>query len=244
MLDSNVCANTVEECRKLVYEMSELVISAFNSSVDSFFYKDAMLAQNVIASDKSINAREIALDNATFKILAMNHPEGEELRYVLSIQKITVILERIGDHAVNIAESSISLQGDETHSSLFDMSTMATVVKEMLTGAVKSFLERNIAVANQVLRLEQKADELNITISDDVKSQALRGTIQFDTAMEIIRICKNLERIADLSTNISEEVCFMVSGAIAKHMDITGKREVPDYADKQYSRDAGVLVTD
>jgi phosphate transport system protein len=243
MSEFHFSTNSIEGCRKLVFEMSELVINAFNYSVDSFFKRDATLAQNVIASDKSINAREISLDNMTFKILAMNHPEGEDLRHVLSIQKITVILERIGDHAVNIAESSISLLSEDSFGSIFDISTMATVVKEMLTGAMKSFLEKNLAVANQVLRLEEKADELNMTITDDIKSHALRGTLQFDTAIEIIRICKNLERIADLSTNISEETCFMVSGAIAKHMDIVGKDQVPNFIQMQNKREAEVLIT-
>jgi phosphate transport system protein len=169
--------------------------------------------------DKVVNGFEIAIDNSTFNILAVSKEVPQELlRNILSIQKINPMLERIGDHAVNIAESAEILSCRAKNGNLFQIKLMADHCESILHDALKSFFEKDLSLAEDVLRRDDEIDRLNVSIAAEVKASVLNDLeISFETAMEIIRISRNLERIADLSSNIAEETMFSASGRIVKH---------------------------
>jgi len=210
---------SIEKCIERLNDMAGKTERALAGSLKSLMERDAALGHDVIDADKAINACEIALDTMTYTILAMKRLPAETLRHILAIQKITVMLERIGDHAVNIAESGVSLNDAFHEHALFDIPKMALVAQAMFTDAVTSFKEQNMALANTVFAKEAEADTLNAAITNEIKFNTLKGSTTFETAIELIRVCKNLERIADLSTNIAEETCFFISGRIVKHQE-------------------------
>lgn len=197
--------------------MASLVKKAVNSAIKALTESEPLIAQSVIENDKVLNSYEIDIDNSTYNILAVSHVPPDSLRTILSIQKINAILERIGDHAVNIAESAISLARESSDVDLLDLPQMAKLSIKMLEDALTSFFNGNADLAQKVLSGDENIDDLNILIGNNVKTRVREEKMHFETAMEIIRVSKNLERIADLSSNIAEETYFSINGTIVKH---------------------------
>jgi phosphate transport system protein len=205
--------------------MAQVVERAVARSIVSLIDFDVVLARDVIGEDKIINGFEIAIDNSTFNILAVSKDMPPDLlRSILSIQKINPMLERIGDHAVNIAESAETLSCRAKNCDLFQITLMADQCKDILHDALRSFFEKDILCAEKVLSRDDEIDRLNVSIAAEVKAAVLNEReISFETAMEIIRISRNLERIADLSSNIAEETMFSTSGRTVKHRSFLGQ---------------------
>jgi phosphate transport system protein len=197
--------------------MSKLVQKALELSLKSLFEQNILLARNVIDSDKPINSYEIDIDNSTFGLLAFSNIPPDILRMIIAIQKINAMLERIGDHAVNIAESAISLASYEKAPDFLALPEMADRCKKLLNDALKSFFNKDTRLAQEVCGRDDEIDSMNKSLSQEVKAKVLAGELTFEIAIDLIRVSKNLERIADLSTNIAEEATFAAIGRIIKH---------------------------
>jgi phosphate transport system protein len=208
---------SLEISKDQLTSMAGLVKKAMNSAIKALTESEPLIAQSVIENDKVLNSYEIDIDNSTYNILAVSHVPPDTLRTILSIQKINAILERIGDHAVNIAESAISLARESSDVDLLDLPQMAKLSIKMLEDALTSFFNGNADLAQKVLSGDENIDDLNILIGNNVKTRVREEKMHFETAMEIIRVSKNLERIADLSSNIAEETYFSINGTIVKH---------------------------
>lgn len=208
---------SLEISKDQLTSMAGLVKKAVNSAIKALTESEPLIAQSVIENDKVLNSYEIDIDNSTYNILAVSHVPPDTLRTILSIQKINAILERIGDHAVNIAESAISLARESSDVDLLDLPQMAKLSIKMLEDALTSFFNGNADLAQKVLSGDENIDDLNILIGNNVKTRVREEKMHFETAMEIIRVSKNLERIADLSSNIAEETYFSINGTIVKH---------------------------
>jgi len=208
---------SIEISRYQLSRMAELVTRALDRSLKALFTPDILLAREVIEADKAINSYEIDVDNSTFSLLTLSNIPPELLRSIISIQKINAMLERIGDHAVNIAESAISIAVEEQEKNLFSLPEMADLCKKVLSDTLASFFNKDVSLAEDVLTRDEKIDALNVGILDEVKTKVLAGELSFETGLDIIRVSKNLERIADLSSNIAEETSFAVLGRIIKH---------------------------
>ena len=197
--------------------MAKLVQRAVENGLKALFETNILLARNVIEADKAINSYEIDIDNSTFSLLSFSHIPTGILRQIISIQKINAMIERIGDHAVNIAESAISLAGAEKEINFFSLPEMATLCRKLLDDSLKSFFAKDTVLAQKVREKDDEVDDLNKGLSQEVKAKVLNGELTFETALDLIRVSKNLERIADLSTNIAEEATFAAIGRIIKH---------------------------
>ena len=212
---------TIEIARDQLAMMADLVKRAVNESLKALFEGNTLAARSIIEADKAINSYEIDIDTSTYGLLTIGNLPDDILRSIISIQKINAMLERIGDHAVNIAESAInlSLQASQTGRSaeFFDLPAMATSVKAVMADALASFFRRDVNLAAEVMAHDAAIDALNIAIGNEVKSGVLESDLPFEVAMEIVRVSKNLERIADLSTNIAEEATFAAMGVNVKH---------------------------
>ncbi|MBN1128412.1 MAG: phosphate signaling complex protein PhoU [Chitinispirillaceae bacterium] len=197
--------------------MAKLVVRAVENSLKALFETNVLLARNVIESDKPINSYEIDIDNSTFSLLTFSQLPGDILRQIIVVQKINAMLERIGDHAVNIAESAISLASMEKETEFFNLREMGDGCRRNLDLALKSFFTKDPELAKKVLDGDDEIDTFNKALTDEVKARVLADQLSFETALDLIRVSKNLERIADLSTNIAEEATFAAIGRIVKH---------------------------
>ncbi len=197
--------------------MAQAVEKAVKASLQAFLAKDIAAAQSVLDNENTINTFEITIDNDIVRFFALQQPVAVDLRLVLAIQKINNGLERIGDHAVNIAESAKRCASVGTMEELPELFRMAETVTTMLANSLQSFFTKDSELARAQLLKDDEIDRMNKSIilkSIDI-AKANPGLIE--PAIEYIRVSKNLERIADLSTNIAEEEIFHDQARMVKH---------------------------
>lgn len=198
-------------------KMGSIAEEAIAMSIKSVLERDTALAQKVIQGDTRINSLEIEIDNAIVDLLALQQPVAIDLRLILSVQKINNDLERIGDHAVNIAESALALVKHSPKGQLLDLPTMAQVAQSMLRDAIDGFIHKDPQLGKSVLEKDDTIDELNRKTAATVVQLMKSDQDTIDQGLEIIRVSRNLERVADLATNIAEEVIFITQAQIVKH---------------------------
>jgi phosphate transport system protein len=182
---------------------------------------DVYTARMVIENDKIINSFEIDLDNTIFNFLSLLQGDltPELLRWIFSVQKVNPALERIGDHAANIADAVVMLGSGDTVHDLFGLAEMARECRSILHDAATGFLSGNPDLAKEVLQRDDSIDSRYRILISDVKKLLLADApeLTFDRGLLLIRIGKDLERIADLSMNIAEETIHAVEGDVVKH---------------------------
>jgi len=204
--------------KKKLVEEANLAEDMVKKSIKGLVEKNKNFLEEVMKKDEPlINKFEVELDEICTNLIALYQPEAGNLRTILMILKMNNDLERIGDLAVNISESALYLIDKPDVKPLIDIPRMTEVSTEMLRKAIDSFIKRDSSLAKSVCEKD--------SIVDNLRDQVLRELITFMTAdpsvieraIHLIRISRNLERVADLSTNICEDVIFMVDGRVIKH---------------------------
>lgn len=207
----------LKDLKERLLRMGSLVEEAVNDSVRALVSRDSDLAKKVISSDDAINMMEIEIDELSLKLLALRHPEARDLRFITSIMKANSDLERMGDLAVNIAERTLSLLHESPLKPLIDIPAMAKITQEMLKNSLDAFVNQDPKLAKCVCEEDDEVDNLNDQIFRELLTYMLEDQKTIHRALELILIARNLERIADHSTNICEDVIYMVQGRTIKH---------------------------
>ncbi|HEX7572371.1 MAG TPA: phosphate signaling complex protein PhoU [Bacteroidota bacterium] len=210
----------VEELEALktnLIKMGSFAEESIARSIQALLERDAELARETISQDERINAMEIEIDDAIVDLLALKQPVATDLRFILSALKINNDLERIGDHAVNIAESALQYAGGEPVKPFVDLPVMAQVTKGMLRDSIDAFIHADSAKARSVLISDDTIDDLNRKIVVELVALMRTKPALIEQALDLIRVSRNLERVADLSTNIAEEVVFIAEAHVVKH---------------------------
>ena len=207
----------VESLKTNLIKMASLAEEAVGSSLSALLKQDTGLAEKIIREDERINFLEIEIDNAIMDLLALQQPVAIDLRLILAAQKINNDLERIGDHAVNIAESVVVLVKTHPEKPLLELPAMAEIAKEMLRNAIDGFIHNDPSLGEKVLVQDDEIDELNRKMTRDVLQIMKDNADLIEGGLELIRVSRNLERVADLATNIAEEVIFIARARLVKH---------------------------
>ncbi len=207
----------LESLKEDLIRMSSLAEKAIASSISAFLGRRADLARQVIAEDERINAMEVKIDNAVVDLLALQQPVASDLRLILAAVKINNDLERIGDHAVNIAESAIQYASTARIQLEVELPKTAEMTQTMLRDALDSFIHGDAQLGRHVLQTDDTIDNLNRANIAGLVQLMRRDPGSIDQALELIRVSRNLERVADLATNIAEEVVFMAEAQVVKH---------------------------
>jgi phosphate transport system protein len=157
------------------------------------------------------------ITDSVFECLALKAPVAVDLRFLFSIQKMNKDLERIGDHAVNIAQAAINcnIYGNAVINP--DIQLMIRLTNEMFSNSVTSFIKADSKLVLKVMEQDDQIDELNRLMTREVIDTVKKDINTVDAALELLRVSKNLERIADLSTNIAEVVIFHSQAKDVKH---------------------------
>ncbi len=198
-------------------KMAGLVEQAIDRSIKAIKNRDEDRAQKVIDQDREIDAMEIQIENDCFTILARYQPVAADLRFIMASIKINNDLERMGDHAVNIAQKAQSLAAAPSLKPLIDIPLMADIVQGMLRDSLNSFVNGDVEQARLVCEKDDDVDALEVQVHRELLTYMMEDHRNISRALQLTMIAKNLERIADLSTNICEEVIFMVEGRTIKH---------------------------
>ena len=165
----------------------------------------------------AIDALEMEIDREVFECQALKAPVAGDLRHLFSMAKMNKDLERIGDHAVNIAQAAINCSGFGKPAFGPDITTMSLIAEDMLSDAITSFVKEDPTLARKVLGQDDLVDDLNGAMSREVVTIVQKNSASIEVALELLRVSKNLERIADLATNIAEDAIFQAQGVDVKH---------------------------
>jgi phosphate transport system protein len=207
----------LESLKTTLIKMASLAEEAVGESIRSLIEQDRALAKRIIEGDVRINTLEIEIDNAIVDLLALQQPVAVDLRFILATTRINQDLERIGDHAVNIAESDLNLAIFPMKELLLDLPRMAEIAQTMLKNAIDGFIHNDAALERSVLVQDDLVDDLNRKMTQVVMDKMKQDQSLIEAGIDIIRVSRNLERIADLATNIAEDVIFITQARIVKH---------------------------
>lgn len=178
--------------------------------------RNVEIARKVIDADQFVDDLEVQIDQAIIDLLALQHPVASDLRFIIAAQKINNDLERIGDHAVNIAQSTMRIASVPTLDML-DIPEMAEIAKKMLRDALDCFIQLDPVRARTILDIDDRIDVLDREMGNKIVKLMKENERTLECGMELIQVSRNLERIADLATNIAEEVIFQAQARIVKH---------------------------
>jgi phosphate transport system protein len=206
-----------EKLKASLLTLSSVVEEHLWQAVRSVESRDTALAQNVIESDIDVDSEEVEIEEECLKLLALYQPVAVDLRFIVAALKINNDLERIGDLAVNIAQRSLTLAAQPPITIDFDLSAMAEKARAMLKKSLDALVKMDTAAARDVCAKDEEVDEMNHTMHDLVKENIVRNPDRVHCLLQLLLVSRSLERISDLSTNIAEDVIYMVEGVIVRH---------------------------
>jgi len=208
----------ITELKEKLFIMAALVESMLEKSINSLVNKDEELAREVINRDEpKTNDLEIEIEDSSIKLMALYQPEASFLRIIVAIIKINNDLERIGDHAVNIAERSLYLIPRPPVKPLIDLPRMGKSARKMLKESLDSFIKGDAELAILVCKEDEEVDSLRDQVIRELITYMISDPSTIERSIRLISIARNLERVADLATNIAEDVIFSVKGKVIKH---------------------------
>jgi len=207
----------LEQLKTKLLEMSALVESSIQRSISAVTQKDRGAAEEVFRTEVRINAIEIEIDEFAINLLALQQPMAADLRLIVAALKINTDLERMGDLAVSIAERALSLIDGPVIKPMIDIPHIAGLVQSMVRKALDAFVARDAELAHSVLASDDAVDSLRTAFFHELISFMQREPTHIPQALNLLSIVRNLERIADHSTNIAEDVLYYVKGIDVRH---------------------------
>jgi phosphate transport system protein len=202
--------------RKLV-EMAALVEESITKSLDALHKKNEVIANEIRETDHNIDEMEIAIEDMCIELIARHQPVGSDLRFLIGAIKMNNDLERMGDHSVNIADCIKYVAEGPPIAQITNIWSMARIVKEMLRESVESFIHNDAARAQKVCERDSVVDEMRNETIRILLTYMLEEPEKIGSAIQYLLVAKNLERIADLSTNICEDVIYIAQARVIKH---------------------------
>lgn len=197
--------------------MSGEAEAAVQLAIEALLERNADKARQVIAGDNVIDAMEVEIEEKCLNLLALQQPMAKDLRLLVSAIKISNDLERVGDHAVNIAQSAERIMQSRPITPEPEIVEMARVAREMLSDVLEAFVRGDSATAREVCLRDDKVDALNRSVFRILLTHMMEDPHSIGAAMGLLLVSRNLERIGDLATNIGEDVVFLVEGKSIKH---------------------------
>jgi len=207
----------LDQLKSKLLEMSLLVTTAIHRSIEAVIARDSNLAEEVLKNEERVNQMEIEIDDLAIQLLALQHPLAVDLRLTAAALKINNDLERMGDLAVNIALLAIDLVGKPSIKPMIDIPHIAALVESMVRKSLDSFVARDVELARSVLASDDVVDDLRNAFFHELISFMEKSPGNIPQAVNLMSVIRNLERIADHSTNIAEDVLFYVKGIDVRH---------------------------
>lgn len=207
----------LEELRRNLILMGGEVERQIHRAIEALIEVDLEKARAVIEADQEIDRMEMGVEDLAVHLFALQQPVAGDLRFLIAALKINNDLERIGDHAVNIAEGAERLAGQRPFKPFIDISYMAEVAETMLKQSLDAFVNRDAALAKQVIKKDDILDEKNVSIIRELLTYMAEYPTLITYCLELISISKNLERVGDLATNICEDTIFIAEAKWVKH---------------------------
>jgi phosphate transport system protein len=208
----------LDELKRDVLHLGSLVETALGNA--SFVLRDrrVKLAQAVYAGESVINEKEVQIEENCLKILALHQPVAIDLRFIVVVLKVNNDLERIGDLAENLTARAVYLaEREPMPEPMAIINGMFVTIRSMLKDSLDSLVKLDVDLARKVIAQDDGVDQINRQMYDDFRQMMARDASMIEQATSWLSCSRYLERIADLATNISEDVVFMVEGEVVRH---------------------------
>jgi phosphate transport system protein len=207
----------LERIKKRILSLGALVEDHVRMAVQAIEEGDAALAEKIIKTDYEIDEMEVEIEEECLKILALHQPVAVDLRFLVAVIKINNDLERIGDQAVNIAQRLDVMSKRPASEFFFDYTAMGEKAQRMLKMSLDALVNLDVDLAFKVMTLDDEVDNLKNQAYDRIKEAIKSNVSRVGYLINLLLISRHLERLADHTTNIAEEVIYLIEGEIIRH---------------------------
>lgn len=207
----------MDRLKESLVRMAGLAEEQVATAVESLLGRDMERAMTVVTMDGDMDQLELAVDEQVISLLALQQPMARDLRFITMAMKIGNDLERVGDHAVNIADAVEHIVDAPPLPRLPELEEMTGLATDMLADALDSFVRADAELARTIGERDDRVDELHENVFRIVLTHMMEDPRKIGGGIDLILVSRNLERIADLATNVAEDVVFMVEGEMIKH---------------------------
>jgi phosphate transport system protein len=207
----------IENLKKKLLASGAKIESVVADAARSIEEQNADLARKIIKNDIIIDDNEVEIEEDCLKTLALHQPVAVDLRFIIAVLKINNDLERIGDLAVNIAERAVFLANKPQIKIQSDLEKMAEIAREMLNQSLKALINHNPELAHNVCTTDDKVDAMNSQMYVKVQNAIIKNPDRISSLIHLLSASRHLERIADHTTNIAEDIIYMIEGQIIRH---------------------------
>ena len=208
----------LDHLKQRLLDMSERAEALVDLSVEALLHRDAGKADAVIEGDGELDALEVEVEGLAVSLLALQQPMARDLRFLISAIKISSDLERVGDHAVNIAQSAqrlVAMRSNITPDP--EVEDMARRARLMLGDSLDAFVRGDGVLGRDVIRRDDQVDALHDSLFRILLTHMLEDASTISAALELFLVSRNLERVADLATNIAGDAVYLAEGKTIKH---------------------------
>jgi len=207
----------LEELKRKLMEMGTGVREMIALTLDGLVQRDQGTLDRAMEMEPKINLMEVEIDDFAVKYMALYQPEATDLRTAIMIMRMNSNLERMADHAYNIARDAEYLVARPFIKPLIDIPRMADIATAMLDDAMAAFTHWDADMARAVCRMDDQVDDLRDQVMRELLTFMMSDPATIERAMKLMEIAQNLERIGDLATNLCEDIVYMATGSIIKH---------------------------
>ena len=201
----------------MILALGAIVEETVLKSVRALEERNGPLAKSIIENDGIIDHKEVEVEEECLKILALHQPVAIDLRFVIAVLKINNDLERIGDIAVHIAERAKELSQQKMVKHYLNFDQMANIVRNMLKNSLDALINLDPALARDVCAMDDRIDDIHDQSYKKIEKLLIDQTAESSIILQYLSVSRYLERIADLTTNIAEDLIYLVEGKIARH---------------------------
>lgn len=207
----------LKHLKQRILHMADIAQEMIGLAVKALVERQEGYSKEVFHLEDQVNHLEIEIEDEVLRLLSIRQPVARDLRLLTAILKINNDLERVADQAVNIAEIAIYLLKEPPLKPLIDIPHMALMAQKMIKNSLDAFVNQNSTLANEVCADDDEVDRINDQIFRELLTYMMEDPKSITRAVDLILVSRNLERIADHATNISEDVIFIVEGKNIKH---------------------------
>jgi phosphate transport system protein len=206
-----------EELKQRLLWMGSLAERAVHQAVHAVLDAEEGLAETVLTEEDAINEIQIEIDERIQRLLALNQPMAADLRFLLAVSRINGDLERIGDQAVNIAQSAMRVLRHPQVKPYVDLPRMSELAEGMVRDSLNSLVRADQDLARSVMQRDDQVDRLRDQLFRELLTYMMENSAVVFAAFELVLVAKNLERIGDHAVNIAEDVIYFVAGRDVRH---------------------------
>jgi len=208
----------LKELHKDILKMAALAQESIFKSIDALKNRDFQKARDVIDADTKVDELELAIDERCIDLIARYQPMAGDLRFIATGMKVNAELERIADLSVDIAQRVMELADKPLLKPLIDIPKLSVIAQEMIGSAIDAFVKKDVLLAKKVALSDSQADALRNLIQNElINDYMAKDASTAVRAVPLLLIARYLERICDHTTNIAEDVIYMVEGRVVKH---------------------------